>query len=200
MHIAIATIESVTPYSQGKHIDRLEHPMKPKEAPDDYEERNWRHRMHVTSDGVVYVPASAFANCVKGSARRLQIQVPGKGKTLYTKYFEAGVMVVDDLRLPIKANEVPRLRLYVPSEGRPGGGKRVFRNFPLIAQWGGEVTFYILDDMITESVFAQVLRSAGMLVGIGVSRPENRGHFGRFKVTSLKWIEDGDAVISQAAE
>ena len=76
----------------------------------------------------------------------------------------------------------------------------MFRNFPLIRQWGGKITFYILDDIITKQVFEKVLRSAGLLVGIGMSRPENRGQFGRFKVTSFEWIEDGDSVLDQAAE
>ena len=62
------------------------------------------------------------------------------------------------------------------------------------------MTFYVLDDIITESVFAQVLRSAGLLVGLGRFRPENRGFYGRFQVDSIKWIEDGDALIGAAAE
>ena len=64
----------------------------------------------------------------------------------------------------------------------------------------GVVTFIILDDIITEDVFTQVLRSAGMLVGIGRFRPENRGFYGRFAVERVEWIEDGDAVIAAAAE
>lgn len=199
MKIAIVQMESVTPYSQSKHIDEETHPAKPKESKDDYESRCWMHRMHVTPDGYVEIPPTAFANCIKASARRLQIQVPGKGKTLFTKYFEAGVMVPEGLKLDVKAADVPRDRLFVPSDGRPGGGKRVFRNFPRIDRWSGKVSFYILDDMITEPVFTQVLRSAGLLVGIGRFRPENRGFYGRFKVASLQWIEEGDAVVSAAA-
>ncbi len=67
MHIAIAKLQSKSPYSQSKNIDKETHPEKSKEGKDDYENRCWRARMHVTP--------------VKMSARRLQIQVPGKGKT-----------------------------------------------------------------------------------------------------------------------
>lgn len=199
MHIARVSLASLTPYSQGKHIDPEAHPAKPKESKDDYEKRTWRARMHVTSDGFVQIPSTCFANVVKSAARRLQIQVPGKGKTQFTKYFEAGIDVAGNLELPVQADTVPCDRLFVPSDATPGGGKRVFRHFPRIDVWGGSVTYYILDDMITESVFTQVIKSAGVLVGIGRFRPENRGYYGRFRVESLEWIDDGDAVLAGAA-
>lgn len=199
MKIAKAYLKSTTPYSQSKNIDRSEFPLKPKELPDAYEQRTWRHRMHVTPDGRVEIPSTAFANVIKAAARRLQIQVPGKGKTQYTKYFEAGIAVMDGIVLDVKAEDVSKERLYVPSDGKPGGAKRVYRNFPRIDSWSGTVTYFVLDDMITEQVFSQVLRSAGLLVGIGRFRPENRGFYGRFEVTKIDWIEDGDAVVGAAA-
>ena len=200
MKIAIVQITGKTPYSQSANIDKLEHPERPKESKDDYERRTWHHRMHVTSDGRVEIPSTAISGAVKAAARRLQIQVPGKGKTQYTKYFEAGIDVAGPLVLEVKAADVACDRLFVPSDGKPGGGKRVWRYFPRIDRWGGEVTFYILDDIITESVFGQVLRSAGLLVGLGRFRPENRGFYGRFTVDSIRWIEDGESIIGSAAE
>ena len=200
MHIARAHLESITPYSQSQNIDKLEHPEKPKEGKDAYELRTWKHRMHVTRDGFVEIPSTSFAGAVKSAARRLQIQVPGKGKTLFTKYFEAGIDVAGSLVLNVRADNVLGERLFVPSDGRPGGGKRVYRTFPRIDKWSGVVTFWILDEMITEDVFTKVLCSAGQLVGIGRFRPENRGFYGRFAVKKVEWIEDGDAVIASAAE
>jgi len=200
MKIAITQLESTSPYSQSKNIDKDEHPERPKETKDAYEERCWRARLHVTPDGYVEIPPTAFANGIKAAARRLQIQVPGKGKTLYTKYFEAGISVMEGVKLSVRPESVPRDKLFVPADGKPGGGKRVFRSFPRIDAWSGKVTWYVLDDIITESVFTQVLRSFGMLVGIGRFRPENRGFYGRFKVNAVEWIEDGDAVFASAAE
>jgi hypothetical protein len=200
MHIAIASLRSTSPYSQSKNIDKLEHPEKAKESKDTYEERIWRHKAHVSSDGYIEIPPTAFAGALMGAAKRLQLQVPGKGKTQYTKYFEAGVQVMDALKLPIKIDDVPRDRLFLNADGKVGGGTRVYRSFPRIDSWSGDVTFYVLDDLIPEDVFTKVLRSAGMLVGIGRFRPEKRGFYGRFSVTALKWIEDGDSVLDQAAE
>lgn len=199
MKIAKVRLTGITPYSQSKNIDPLEYPKKPKETHDDAEIRLWRHRMHVNSDGLVTIPQTCFTSCIKASAKRLQLQVPGKGKTQYTKYFEAGLDAESDMVLSIKAADVPGERLLVPSDGRPGGGKRIYKMFPRIENWSGPMTFFILDDIITEPVFTQVLRSAGILVGIGRFRPENRGYYGRFRVDAVEWIEDGDAVIGGAA-
>ena len=200
MHIAKATLESTTPYSQSKNIDPQEHPKKSKETHDAYEQRTWRHRIHSNTEGFVEIPPTAFANAVKSSARRLQTKVPGKGTTQYTKYFEAGVDVMSSLVLSVKTADIVMDRLFVPSDGKAGGGKRVYKNFPRVDKWRGVVTFLILDDIITQDEFTKVLQNAGLLVGIGRFRPENRGFYGRFKVNAVEWIEDGDAAIGAAAE
>lgn len=196
MKSAIAHLVGESPYSQGKHIDPEEVPKKPKELHDDYERRTWRHRMHVTRDGFVEIPGAAFANAVKQAAARLRLRVPGKGQTEYKKYFEAGIMCPDGIILPIKAEDVPSDKLFVPSDGKRGGGKRVTKWFPRIDEWNGKVPFFIFDDIITEDVFKQVLVAAGQLVGIGRFRPENCGYYGRFSVKSIEWREEGETLAS----
>jgi len=190
MHIAKATLKSVSPYSQSKNIDPLEFPRLPKEGPDAAEERLWRERMHVSSNGCVFIPPTAFDNSLKEAAKRLAIPVPGKGgKTLYSKYFEAGIQVAGPIELAVKKDEVKGERLFVPSDGRPGGGKRVYKRFPRIDEWEGELTVFVLDDLIPESVFRKVLESSGGLVGIGRFRPQSRGYYGRYEVTSFSWSD-----------
>lgn len=197
MKIAEVQLKSASPYSQSRHyVDDV--PKKPKETANDYEERTWMHRLHTTKDGLVEIPGGAFANAVKGAAKRLKLQVPGKGRVEYTKYFEAGVMVPDGLILPIKAASVPCDKLFVPSDGRRGGGKRVTKFFPRIDAWEGTVRFFIFDDLITEDVFLQVLRASGVLVGIGRFRPESCGFYGRFSVEAHKWIDDADSMFAAA--
>lgn len=196
MKTATVHLESTSPYSQSRHYgDDI--PKLAKELPAAYEERTWRNRLHADKSGYVTIPGPAFANCLKTAAKRLKLQVPGKGRVEYTKYFEAGVMCTDGITLPIKAADVPCDKLFVPSDGRPGGGKRVTKFFPRIDEWSGKVTFYIFDDIITEDVFRQVLISAGLVVGLGRFRPENRGFYGRFSVKSIEWAE---ADLDAAAE
>lgn len=200
MKSAIAELVSSSPYSQGRHYDTVDVPKLPKELPDAYDSRTWRHRMHATPEGYVEIPGSAFANAIKKSAQRLAIKIPGKGMATYTKAFDT-IMVPDGVRLPVKVEDVPGERLFVPADGRPGGGKRVTRTFPRIDSWRGTVTFYVFDDLLTEDVFRTVLVSTGLLIGIGRFRPENRGFYGRFTVASLRWVgsEETQALLGGAA-
>ncbi len=187
MFKAIATLESISPYSQGKYIDPELFPKKDKELARNYEKRMWRERMHVTKEGLVFIPPMAFKNCLSEAARYLSVQVPGRGKTTYTKHFEAGVLVMDALVLPDKKEDVKGEWLFVPSDGKRGGGTRVPKCFPLIPAWEGEAIYYILDGTITEDVFEYHLKQAGSFIGLGRFRPRNNGFYGRFKVNNVEW-------------
>lgn len=186
MRVCEAVLESASPYSQSRPTDS---PKKPKETSDDHEQRTWRERIHSTADGQVFIPPMAFKNALSEIAKFLSIQIPGKGKSTYTKHFEAGVLVMDSVPLGIKKDDVAGERLFVPSDGMRGGGKRVWKTFPLIPSWEGKVTFYVLDDTITEEVFERHLKEAGAFIGIGRFRPRNNGFYGRFRVKSMKWAE-----------
>ena len=132
-----------------------------------------------------------FKNCLSECAQYLAIQIPGKGKTTYTKHFVAGILVTDPLVLPVKLENVKGEWIHVPSDGHRGGTKRVMKCFPYVPAWEGEVLFYILDDTITKDVFRYHLDQAGKFIGIGRFRPRNNGFYGRFKI-------EGDIVFEEA--
>ena len=195
MKTAVATLQSISPYSQSRHY------MTEKnrgESHRDYEARTWRDRLHALEDGTVFMPPMAFKNCLSEAAKFLSIKIPGKGKATYTKHFEAGVLVMEALTLPVKKEDVPGEWLFVPSDGKRGGGSRVEKCFPVIQNWSGNVTFYVLDETLTQSVnvpgsdeevtaFEYHLREAGNFIGVGRFRPRNNGFYGRFKVEKVAW-------------
>lgn len=184
MKIAKCRIKSVSPLSFSKHVDvdKLN-----KELPKDYEVRTWREKIHYDNNNDVFIPGSMFKNCLAGSAKFLSMQVPGKGKSTYTKNFEAGIMCVNPVYINIKKDDVKHEWLFVPSDGRRGGTTRVSKCFPLIPNWEGMAEFIIIDSMITEDVFAKHLEEAGNLIGLGRFRPRNNGYYGRFAVESIEW-------------
>lgn len=181
MKQCMVTLESVSPYSQSRfhNTDKLE-----KEAHDDYEKRTWKNRLHVNEDGNVFIPPMQFKLCLAECAGYLGMQIPGKGKSTYTKHFVSGVLVTEPLILPDKAEDVQGEWLHVPSDGKRGGTKRVLKCFPYIPKWKGDVIFYLLDDTITKPVFEYHLDQAGKFIGIGRFRPRNNGFYGRFKIAS----------------
>lgn len=184
MRVATAHLESLSPYSQSRHyvVPKLD-----KEGPADFEARTWRERLHVDADGFVVMPPMAFKNCLSEIAKFLSVKIQGKGKSTYTKHFEAGVMVVEGLTLPLKKDDVAGEWLFVPSDGRRGGSSRVDKCFPVIQSWKGTVTFHIIDETITPEVFEQHLSEAGNFIGVGRFRPRNNGYYGRFKVKKVSW-------------
>jgi hypothetical protein len=184
MKTAIATLKSVSPYSQSRHY---EVPKLEKESAADYEKRTWRNRMHVDENGIVYMPPMAFKNCLSEAAQYLSMKIPGKKNSTYTKNFVAGVLVMDAVSLGVKAEDVQGECFFVPADGKRGSGKRVTKWFPVIPSWEVQVKFYIFDETITEDVFRLHLEEAGKFIGIGRFRPRNNGFYGRFEVLNLSW-------------
>jgi hypothetical protein len=158
------------------------------EGHDAYEERTWRERMHVDGDGKVFIPPNAIKLCLSDCARYLSEAVPGKGKATYTKHFEAGVLVTDPMPLEVKAAEVAGQRQFVPSDGKKGGGKRVWKTFPVLQQWQTNGILYLLDPVLVDKPdkVKEYLGHAGKFIGLGWFRPRNGGYFGRFKVSKFK--------------
>jgi hypothetical protein len=159
----------------------------PKESHADYEVRTWRERCHADEHGMIFIPPMAFKLCIGQAAGFLGTKIPGRRNATYTKHFEAGIIVLDALPLGIRKEDVKGEWLFVPADGKRGGSTRVDKCFPLIPHWSGEVTFHILDGVITESVFGETLREAGNFIGLGRFRPISRGYYGRFEVKKLKW-------------
>lgn len=181
------TLKSMSPYSQGRYYS-ADHPKLEKESHEDYEQRTWMKRLHINESGHVFIPPLAFKNCLSEAAKYLSIQIPGEGKSTYTKHIEAGVLVVEPLVLPQKEADVKGQWMHVPADGRRGGPKRVMKCFPVIPEWSGDVDFIILDSKITSEVFRRVLEEAGKFIGIGSFRPRNNSIFGRFAVVGIKEI------------
>lgn len=177
-------LESVAPYSQSKQVFEPKNKM---EQAADYEERTWRHRIHRNEDGYVVIPGHVFKICLQNAAQFLSMRVPGKGQATYSKHFKSGVLVLDDLVLPIKAEDVQGERLSLNADGKSGGGKRVVRIMPVIPKWSGVVTFYVGDETINQEAFEHHMTAAGQFIGIGRWRPQSGGMKGRFRVNKIEW-------------
>lgn len=184
MKIAIASLESVSPYSQSRaFITKKDR----NETHEDFEKRIWKERCHTDENGQLYIPPMAFKNSLSDAAKYKSMPIPGKGKSTYTKHIEAGVACMEPVPLGIQVEDVEGEWLHVPSDGRRGGGSRVWKCFPLIRKWSGQVQYLVLDDLVTPEIFETHLVDTGQFIGIGRFRPRNNGFYGRFKVTGVDW-------------
>ena len=126
----------------------------------------------------------ALANCCK----RMGKQIPGKGKSTYTKHFVSGILPEHDMELGIHKDDIIKDEVLVPSNGVSGHSSKVWKTFGIIKEgWTALCTVHVLDDTITKDVFLEVLEETGMFIGLGRFRPENGGYYGRFEVKDFKW-------------
>lgn len=176
----------MSPYSQSF---RHEEPKLPNETHDDYEKRTWREKSNTKPDGRIYIPAMAFKQAIDGAAKMVGGKIPGKASATYSKLFVTGVAVFEDLVLLDTKDSVQSIRINANADGVRGSGKRVWRYFPIVPQWGGTLPVAVLDDTIPNDVFERVMVAAGRAQGVGRFRPEKGGTNGRFSIESFTWTD-----------
>lgn len=178
------TLQSTAPIAFGRNYTE-EIPKESKESADDYERRTWMNRAHIDGDGNLFIPPLAFKNALTSTASYLGMKIPGKRNATYTKHFMSGVLVVKPVVIGHK-DDIKGQWLYVSSSGERGGGKRVWKCFPTVATWSGDLEVVVLDETITEDVLVNHLIEAGNFIGVGSLRVQNNGIYGRFSVTPKK--------------
>jgi len=88
--------------------------------------------------------------------------------------------------LGVKDSDVIGERLFVPADGKRGGGKRVWRTFPTIPDWRAEATIIVLDPILKPEKIEEYLKHAGQFIGLGRFRPRNNGFYGRFTIENFR--------------
>jgi hypothetical protein len=181
-----------SPYSQSHMHDE---PGLEGESPDDYDRRTWRHKMNseeiAPGKRSMVIPAFGFHRALVDGAKFSKKKIVGHGNSTWTARFESGVSVMGNGVLNIDPALVSAVRLFLNSDGKRGGGKRVPRMLPQIpAGWECTFTVIILDAMVTEEIFREMVTNAGQFVGVGQFRPQNGGGNGRFVLKKLQWADN----------
>lgn len=188
MLVVHSTLEGVSPLTWGGAIQSEK---KSGEPHDEFEERTWRERAHGDIDGNAFLAPMSIKLCVDAMAKYLSESVPGAGSSKFTKHFVSGVKVFAPLLVTdlngknLKVAELHKYRMFVPSDGVRGGGKRVWRNYPTAMQWRTQVELYVLDPKIDAERVKRYLTESGKFIGLGSFRSENQGYHGMFKVVEF---------------
>ena len=180
-------LEGVTPLSFSKAIQSEK---SSGESHEEFEARTWRERLHVDKDGICYVPPMMMKRAIEWTAKYMSETIPGKGKKTWTQKCVAGIMCVEPLSLGVKAEDVAGEWLHIPSDGQPGGSKRVWKKMPFIDPgWKCQGQYLVVDQLLTEPrgirKIQEYLAIAGQVDGLGRFAPRRGGYYGRFKVTAF---------------
>jgi|SRR5687768_5578497 len=157
------------------------------ELDDEFELRTWRERLNLNKNNEVVMSGYAIKSCVLDAASYLSERIKGQGQKTYSGKFQAGLRadavefpVLDGDGSPIKSEDVERLSKFVPADGKSGGGKRVWRHFPIIHEWQIPCRLIITDEIIDPERVAKYLQSGGSFKGLGTWRPARKGDYGTF--------------------
>ena len=190
--IATLTLESFAPYSQSRQHDA---PKLEGESIGDWDKRTWKDKALLNADGYVVIPAHGFHQCLANAAKYSKRQIPGQGKATWTKKFEAGIMLLGDITTNALLGDNDHVTISANADGVRGSGKRVPRKFPQVPTWEAKFEVMILDPIITQDVFREMVELAGMFIGMGRFRPEKMGTNGRFRIKELQW-EDNRKLVA----
>ena len=189
--IATITLESMSAMSQSRKHDT---PLLEGEDKGKHDERTWRDKMHVdvrNGKPTVVIPAHALHMCFADGAKYTKRKIEGQGKATWTAKFMSGIMLSEDPSLDIDPATVPCVKISANVNGIRGVGGRVDRRFPQILKWKTSFDVYIIDPIITEDIFREMVEKAGMFIGIGQNRPQTSGgSSGRFKIGRLVWQDN----------
>lgn len=189
--VATLTLTGIAPYTQSHQHDE---PKLEGEGANDYDIRTWRSKLNTEDrDGAstVVMPAHGLQQAIAAAAKYSKRQIPGQGKATWTAKFTAGIMLIENPSLGIDPTTVKSITISANADGVRGSGKRVTRRFPSMpAGWSTTFDVYILDPIITEQIFREMVELAGMFIGVGQFRPEKGGTNGRFKIEKLVWADN----------
>lgn len=186
-----AVLESESPLIFSRMLSQVD-PLTAKqsrETHEDYDLRIFREKAWADGTGQVIIPRVFFKRALEEAAQFLGLQIPGKGKSTYTKHFKAGVQVISNLPVGLQREELTHIVINCHADGKRGSGKRVVRSFPQVNEWRGEVAFFVIDEMVTKEVLRRHLEVAGTMIGIGSFRPLQGNDSGRFRLISLEEVQ-----------
>jgi hypothetical protein len=137
-------------------------------------------KLYQDEKGKTLLPSVYLKNCIVEASK--QFKIVGKGKSTYSKLV-ASTVDIAPFMIELDAGKYEVFRI---SAVNPMTRGRMMTERPKYNKW--EATFEIVlnDEQLDVSVINEILESAGKYVGIGDWRPQTKGMFGKFMITSFK--------------
>jgi len=171
------TIEGSTPLLQNRFLG-AEETGQTKKKSKTTQENNVEDTVYKLPDGTVYQPAECIRQAIIESGKAFK-----KGKSNLSKTFASFVMVSPDAIPHINQEWTTDRRAVVI----PSTKGRVMKNRAKFENWSLKFTVTILDDNeVDKQTIHDALEYAGHYIGIGDYRPQKKGMYGRFIVSSIE--------------
>jgi len=143
---------------------------------------------YIADDGTFFFSAFAIPNAI-GAAGASHKQT-GTRKTLRYVVPSAVRMKVDTVTILNGAGPAKNFEVDARPVTIPATKGRIMRYRPRFNEWGAAFDLQIDDELLDPATVHVLLNEAGLSIGIGDFRPEKRGPFGTFRVTSFAEVAD----------
>jgi len=152
-----------------------------KKASGEYEKEALK-KLYVDAEGRIYQPSTHIERALIEAGKKIKMK--GSGKANYSKPFGSMVAIEEfEILHLIDKYEIHKTLVVIPStKGRIMRYRPMFKNWKLVFN----LTF---EEEIPADALKEALEIAGKYVGIGDWRPEKKGKFGKFQVTSFKEVK-----------
>jgi len=136
-------------------------------------------KLYIYNDKVC-LPAVYLKNCITEASK--QFKIVGKGKSTYSKIVASTVDVSPNM-IELESGKYEVFRISAVNPVTKG---RMMTERPKFNTWKAEFEIIANDPAVPISVLNEILEHAGKYVGVGDWRPEKKGMFGKFMITSFK--------------
>lgn len=176
------TIKGITPLLMHRPSSLIGDISKEKKQKEISPREKAEESLYINPEGKLYQPSTHIQGALIESGKSQQ--VVGRKKATYSKIIGYAVQIEPfEIEHKIQKWEVFSC-LGVINRGR------VLIHRPILKEW--ELSFQVIfdEEQIPASILKEVFDRAGKFAGIGDWRPQKKGRFGKFQVTSWKEIKN----------
>ena len=176
----IVTIKGVTPLLFNKFLESsISSEVKKRSG--SIGKSKTEDKLYKNPEGKIYTPSTHISGMLVNSAKNFKIR--NKGKSTYSKLAGSCIEIEPDILI----HKNQKWEEFTISAVIPSTKGRIMISRPLIRKWEIDFNIKITDD-IPEDVLKSILDYGGQYIGIGDWRPDKKGKYGKFIVTSFKEV------------
>ena len=138
-------------------------------------------KLYQDDNGKTQLPATYIRNSIVEASK--QFKIPNHGKATYSKLVAATVQI-EPFYIELQGDK--NYEVFRISAVNPMTKGRMMTERPKYNKWSASFEIILNDAGVPVSVINEILEQAGKYVGIGDWRPEKKGMFGKFMITSFK--------------
>lgn len=136
-------------------------------------------KLYQDDKGNTVLPAVYIKNCIVEASK--QFKIIGKGKSTYSKLV-ASTVDVEPFYIDLDTDKYEVFRISAVNPMTKG---RMIIERPKYNKWSASFELILNDESVPISVMNEILEHSGKYVGVGDWRPEKKGMFGKFMITSF---------------